>query len=82
MNHPILAAAFAEERRRRCPCGAVAQERYGLCRECRAVAVWRQETSQTRRRAIPGWTRARTGQARLFAQVASLLHLIGGKAES
>jgi hypothetical protein len=80
--HPILIAALAEDRRRRCPCGAVAQRNYGLCHECQAVTAWRQETVWTRYHAIPCWTRARTGKAQLVARVASLLHLIGGKAES
>jgi hypothetical protein len=80
--HPILVTVLAEDRRHRCPCGAVTKQRYCLCRECRAVAVWRQETSRTRRRAIPTWTRARTAKAWLFARVASLLHLISGKPES
>jgi hypothetical protein len=82
MNHPILVAALAEDRRRRCHCGATAQQRYGLCRECQAVAAWRQETVRTRYHAIPGWTRTRSGKARLVARVASLLNFIGGKAES
>jgi hypothetical protein len=80
--HPILITVLADDRRRRCPCGAVAQQRYGLCRECRAVAAWRQETVRTRYRAILGSTRVRTGKARLFVGVASLLHLISGKAEN
>ena len=78
--NPILVTALAEDRRRRCPCGAVAQQRDGLCRECRAVAVWHQETSRTRRRAIP--TCARSVKALLLARMASLLHLTSGKAES
>ena len=53
MNHPILVAALAEDRRRRCPCGAVAQQPYGLCRGCRAAAVWRHETARSSRRAAP-----------------------------
>ena len=82
MNHPILIAALAEDRRRRCPCGAVAQQPYGLCRECQAAAVWRRETTRTSRRATPGWTRAGTVKARLFARVASLLQIISKGAES
>ena len=39
MNHPVLAATPVEDRRRRCPCGAVAQQPYGLCRQCQATAV-------------------------------------------
>ncbi len=80
--HPILVTALVEDRCHRCPCGAVAQQRYGLCRECQAVAAWRQETVRTRCHAIPHWTRARTGKGRPLARVASLLHLVNGKAES
>ena len=82
MNHPILIAALVEDRRRRCPCGAVAQQPYGLCRECQAAAVWRRETARTSRRATPSWTHAGTAKARLFARVASLLQIIGKGAES
>ena len=82
MSHPILVAALTEERRRRRPCGAAAQQRYGLCRECQAVAVWRRETEQTRRHGAPDWTRAGTLKARLLALVASLLQIISKGAES
>jgi hypothetical protein len=79
MSHPILVAALTEEHRRRCPCGAAAQQRDGLCRTCRAVAVWRRETEQTRRHGTP---RARTLTARLLALVTSLLQIITKGAES
>ena len=82
MNHPILVAALVEDRRRQCPCRAVAQQPYGLCRECQAAAVWRRETARTSRRAAPNWTRAGTLKARLFARVASLLQIISKGAES
>ena len=82
MNHQILVAALAEDRRRRCPCGAVAQQPYGLCRECQAVAVWRRETKRTSRRGDPKWTRTGTFKARLLARVASLLQIIGKRVES
>jgi hypothetical protein len=82
MSHPILVAALAEDRRRRCPCGAAAQQRDGLCRECQAVAVSRCETEQTRRHGSPNWTRARTLTARLLALVTSLLQIISKGAES
>ena len=80
--HPILVTALAEDRCRRCRYEAVTQQRYGLCRECRAVAVWHREISRTRLRAIPTWTRSRSVEAWLLARVASLLHLTSGKAES
>ena len=82
MSHPILAAALAEDRCRWCPCGAAAQQRCGLCRECRAVAVWRRETEQARRHGAPDWRRAGTLKARVLAWVASLLQIIGKGAES
>ncbi len=82
MNHPILIAALVEDRRRRCPCGAAAQQQpYGLCRECQAVAVWRRETTRTSRRATPSWTHAGTAKARFFARAASLLQIISKGAE-
>ncbi len=81
MNHPILVGALAEDPWRWCRCGAVAQQRYSLCRECQAVAVWRQETSRTRRHAIPSWTRARATQVRFFARVVSLIRLSSREAE-
>ena len=77
MNHPILAAALVENRRRRCPCGAVAQQPYGLCRQCQATAVRRRETTWTSHRATPSWTHAGTAKARLFARVPSLLQIVG-----
>ncbi len=82
MNHPILIAALVEDRRRRCPCGAAAQQPYGLCRECQATAAWRRKTERTGRRTAPNRTRAGTTVARLFARVASLLQIIGKGAES
>jgi hypothetical protein len=81
MSHPIFVATLAEDRRRWCPCGANAQQRDVLCRTCRAVAVWRRETEQTRRPGALNWIRARTLTARLLARVTSLLQVIGKGAE-
>ncbi len=82
MNHPSLVAALVEHRRRRCPCGAVAQQPYGLCRECQAAAVWRCEVARAGRHAAPNWTRAGAAEARLFVRVVSLLQIISKGAES
>jgi len=82
MNHQILVAALAEDRCRRCPCGAVAQQPHSLCRECQAVTVWRRETKRTRRRSAPNWIRTGTLKARLLARVALLLQFIGKRVES
>ena len=82
MNHPILIAALVEDLRRRCLCGAVTQQPYGLCGGCQAAAIWRRETTRTSRRATPSRTLARAAIARLFARVTSLLRIIGKGAES
>ena len=82
MSHPILVAALAEDRRPCCPCGAAAQQRYGLRRQCRAVAGWRRETQQARRHGALDWTCAGTRKARFLARVASLLQIISKGAES
>ncbi len=82
MSHPILIAALVEDRRRWCPCGAVTQPPYGLCRDCQAVAVWRRETERARRRDAPNWTHARTLKARLLARLASPLQIIDKGAEN
>ena len=82
MNHQILVAALAEDRRRQCSCGVVTQEPNGTCRGCRAAAVSRHETVLSGRRTAAGWTLVRIAKGRLFAWVASLLQLIGKGAES
>jgi hypothetical protein len=52
--HPILVAALAEDEHRRCPCGAVAQLPYRLCRGCHVkqvtdVAAWECSTMYCQR---------------------------------
>jgi hypothetical protein len=81
MNHPMLVAALAEDRRRQCSCGAVTQAPNGMCRGCRVTAVARHETARSSHRASR-WATAGIAKARLFAWVESLLQLIGKGAES
>lgn len=52
MHHPNLLAALAEDRRRQCPCGAMAEQPYGLCRKCQARFAWRRKTASRRRQAV------------------------------
>jgi hypothetical protein len=82
MNHPILVAALAEDRRRQCSCGAATQEPNGMCRACRAAAVLRHETARSSRDPAARWTPAGIAKARLFSWVAALLQIIGKGAES
>ena len=72
MNHPMLVAALAEDRRRQCSCGAVTQKPSGTCCECRAAAVSLRET------ALPG---RRTAADRALAGIAKD-RLLGGVAAS
>ena len=81
MNHPILVAALAEDRRRQCSRGAVTQTPNGTCRGCRAAAAARHETARSSRRTASRWAPAGIAKARL-AWVASVLRIIGKGAES
>ena len=83
MNHPILVAALAEDRRRQCPCGAVdsaALRPVPRVPGSRGLAT-RDRTVEPPRRSTAGHA-AGTAKARLFAWVASLLQIIGKGAES
>jgi hypothetical protein len=82
MNHPILVAAVAEDRRRQYSCGAVTREPNDTCRGCRAAAVSRDETTRSCRHTASCWTPAGIAKARLSAWVTSLLHVTGKGAES
>ena len=82
MNHPILVAALAEDRRRQCSCGAVTHKPNGMCRRLprsRSLA-----TRAPHGRAVgtaSHWTPARVAKARLFGWAASLLQIIGKGAQ-
>jgi len=45
-----LIVALAEQRRRQCPCGAIADTRTGLCRKCQDRNAWRRKTTSARRK--------------------------------
>jgi hypothetical protein len=51
MDHPRLIAVLADDRRRQCPCGAVAEQSERLCRKCHARMTWRRKTTRTSRHA-------------------------------
>jgi hypothetical protein len=57
MHNLALAVILTEQRRRQCPCGAVADRPHGLCRKCQDRSAWRRKTTSTRRKA----TRRRIG---------------------
>jgi hypothetical protein len=73
MHHPHLIAVLAQDQRRQCPCGAVADRPYSLCRKCQARVAWRRKAMRTRRRAAR-WAVARYG-ARFWADTLSLLQI-------
>jgi hypothetical protein len=51
MHNLALAIVLAEHSRRRCPCGAVADQPFGLCRKCQSRKAWRRKTTTPRRKA-------------------------------
>ena len=50
MHNLALTVILADQGRRQCPCGAVADRPLGLCRKCQDRATWRRKT-KTRRKA-------------------------------
>lgn len=82
MSHPFLVAALAEDRYRRCPCGAVDQLPRDPCRKCRAAAAWRRESVRASRRSATGHSRAGFTRARLLASITPLLQIISKGAEN
>ena len=52
MHNLALTVILADQRRRQCPCGAVADRPFGLCRKCQNRNAWRRKTTSGRRKAI------------------------------
>jgi hypothetical protein len=75
-----LITALAEDRRRQCPCGAVAEQPHDLCRKCHHRMLWRRKTMRTSRRAARRLA-VRHG-ARLLADAISLLRTTSKGVES
>ena len=51
MHNLALTVILADQRRRQCPCGAVADRPFGLCRKCQDRSAWRRKATAKRRRA-------------------------------
>lgn len=76
--HSSLIFLLAEDwHRRSCPCGAISEHPYGLCRKCHARMTWRRRTAETTRRAARRRRRGRQvrERARLVALAASMVRL-------
>jgi hypothetical protein len=58
--------ALAAEKRRNCPCGAVAESTHGLCRKCQARMAWRRKAMRKNRR---GARRLAARHARTFVRL-------------
>ena len=58
MRNLAVAVILADQRRRQCPCGAVADRPFGLCRKCQDRNAWRRKAASPRRKA----TRRRFGR--------------------
>ena len=83
MDHPRLIAALADDRRRQCPCGAVAERSERLCRKCHARMTWRRKTARTSRRAARRLAAHQAHEGtRIFASAMALLKAIGKGVES
>lgn len=58
MHNLALTVILAEQRRRQCPCGAVADRPFGFCRKCQDRNAWRRKATAKQRKA----TRRRTSR--------------------
>jgi hypothetical protein len=65
MLNLALTVILADQRRRQCPCGAVADRPFGLCRKCQDRKSWRRKAESTHRRS----TYRKTGRRRFARRV-------------
>ena len=82
MSHPILVAALAEDRAPAVPLRGDCSAALRPVPQCRAAAIWRRETEQTRPPVRSRLNTRLSPKARLFARVTSLLQIISKGAES
>jgi hypothetical protein len=50
MHNLALTVILADQKRRECPCGAVSDRPFGLCRKCQDRKAWRRKTTFARRK--------------------------------
>lgn len=82
MHNLALIVALTEQRRRQCPCGAVAEQRFGLCRKCQARNAWRRKTTPSHRKATRGRPARRTRKvARFFGGMFTLFTTVSNGTE-
>lgn len=67
--HPNTILKLAQERTHQCPCGAVPEYPYGMCRKCHAGMVWRRRQAGPARRAA---RRRRGRQSREQSRILAL----------
>lgn len=70
MHNLALTVILTDQRRRQCPCGAVADRPFGLCRKCQDRKAWRRKTTSASRKATGRRNRHRIrNHARHFADL-------------
>jgi hypothetical protein len=68
MHNLALAVILADQRRRQCPCGAVADRPHGLCRKCQDRNAWRRKTVSNNRKSTHRKTAHRKTARRRIAR--------------
>jgi len=82
MHNLALAVILADQRRRQCPCGAVADRPFGLCRKCQDRNAWRRKTTPRRRKTTRGRPARRTRSvAQFFAGMFTQFALVSNGME-
>lgn len=83
MHHlAFIVALTTEQRRRQCPCGAVAERPNGICRKCQARMEWRRKTRRTTRRTNRRRTRLVRDVARNLADAMSPRRTVSKEVEN
>ena len=65
MHNLALTVILADQRRRQCPCGGVADRPFGLCRKCQDRKSWHRKTESTHRKS----THRKTARLRIARRV-------------
>jgi hypothetical protein len=78
MHNLALAVILADQRRRQCPCGAVADRPFGFCRKCQDRNAWRRKTTSRSRKTARRSIARRTHNVAQFLIGSLAMPLISG----
>lgn len=81
MHNLALIVALTEQRRRQCPCGAVAERPFGLCRKCQARNAWRRKITSGHHKTTRRLARRTRNVAHFFGGIFTLIATVNSGME-